>query len=99
VSDKYLHLRIVHPPNDMAVSPPFNAPLRFAGRNIVLQVVDGEDVLGYLGGVTSVSEHYPLDGLMSLELTVGAFFEAIGGAQWPSPTKRDVPPLDTEPSG
>lgn len=81
MSDRYVHLKLVHPPVGSSES---GTPQRFSGRNIVLQVVDGDEVLGYLGGVTSVSEHFPLDGVMHLELTVGAFFEAIADDKWPA---------------
>jgi hypothetical protein len=80
MTDRYVYLKIVHPPTGEAP-----APLKRAGRSIVLQVMDGDEVLGFLGGVSDVSERFALDGAMTLELTLAAFHESIEKVQWPQP--------------
>jgi hypothetical protein len=80
VSDRYVYLKIVHPPTGDS-----DKPQTHVGRNIVLQVVAGDEVVGFLGGVRGVTERFPLDGVISLELEVSAFHESIEKAQWPKP--------------
>lgn len=78
----YVHLKLIHKPVGVNEG---GSPQKIAGRNVGLQIVDSHGkVLGDLGGVMSVRENFPLDGVTNVELTIGAFHEAIEEHEWPS---------------